>query len=69
MANRPNWGLGRNLKVKIFDEITHTAMETNVNAWLVSLDQEKILGVIPHVDAVTAPKSEVYHVFILYSVE
>ena len=64
---RKNWGPGRNLKIKIFDELTHGAMETSVNDWLATLNQEKILAMAPQVDTFQSPKSEIYHVFVLYT--
>ena len=62
-----NWGPGRNLKIMIFDEIDHVTMMTSVNAWLAGLNMEKILIMIPQVDTFQSPKSEIYHVFILYT--
>jgi hypothetical protein len=62
-----NWGPGRNLKIKIFDETDHSDMEVSVNEWLAGLNMEKILGMIPQVDTFDSPKSEIYHVFVLYT--
>ena len=66
---RENWGPGRNLKIKIFDETDHSDLETEVNGWLIGLGEEKILGMYPTVDTFQSQKAEIYHLFVLFSTE
>ena len=67
MAIRPNWGPGKQLAIKIFEDDNHVTMETAVNEWFASLDTETILSVQLEIEIYGTPKEEFYHVQILYA--
>lgn len=68
MAN-PDFGKGRNLRIKLFDHVSEALLEAAVNAWLVTLTEEKVLYIQFEVEVYGTPSVEHLHVCIFYTEE
>ena len=65
---RPNWGVGRNSRIKLFFNADHAVVEAAYNAWAQGLNEEKILEIwITTQEEFGGGGGEANHLWVLYT--